>query len=102
MLEKDVEAKLVRGVKALGGVCYKFVSPGTVGVPDRIAVFPGGEVCFIELKTEKGRTRPAQNMQIAKLRAVGACVVVLHGQDEVTEFLELRRIRKIRKEACGE
>jgi len=33
--ESEIEARLVRGVKALGGVAYKFVSPGNVGVPDR-------------------------------------------------------------------
>lgn len=95
MLERDIEARLVAGVKALGGKCYKFVSPGNVGVPDRIAVFPGGDVAFIELKTETGRTRPSQDMQIERLRSLGACVVVLHGMDEVLEFLEYRRLRKI-------
>lgn len=95
MLERDVEARLVRGVKALGGRCYKWVSPGNVGVPDRIAVFPGGDVAFVELKTETGKTRPAQDVQIEKLRALGACVVVLHGPDEVDEFIEYRRVKKI-------
>ena len=28
MKESEIEARLVRGVKALGGVAYKFVSPG--------------------------------------------------------------------------
>lgn len=101
MLEKDIEARLVRGVKALGGRCYKWVSPGNVGVPDRIAVFPGGDVVFIELKTETGRTRPSQDVQIARLRDLGARVVVLHGTAEVDEFLEYQRPRKISRGAKG-
>lgn len=55
MKESEIEARLVRGVKALGGVAYKFVSPGNVGVPDRLVVLPGGRVIFVELKAEGGR-----------------------------------------------
>lgn len=53
-LEKEVEAYLVRRVKALGGQCLKWVSPGNSGVPDRIVLLPGGHVCFVELKQPKG------------------------------------------------
>ena len=42
MLEKDIERKLVAGVKRAGGKAYKFVSPGNVGVPDRIVIWPNG------------------------------------------------------------
>ena len=52
MRESELEARLVRGVKAAGGVAYKFVSPGSVGVPDRLVVLPGGKVVFVELKAE--------------------------------------------------
>ena len=38
MLEKQVEQKLVAAVKSKGGVCWKFTSPGTAGVPDRIDI----------------------------------------------------------------
>jgi hypothetical protein len=36
MLERTIEAALVRRVKELGGLCEKFVSPGRRSVPDRI------------------------------------------------------------------
>lgn len=36
MIEKDIEKALVSAVKSFDGVCWKFVSPGTAGVPDRI------------------------------------------------------------------
>lgn len=58
MKESEIEARLVRGVKALGGVAYKFVSPGNVGVPDRVVVLPGGRVIFVELKAEGGAAEP--------------------------------------------
>lgn len=55
-LEKEVEAYLVRRVKALGGHCLKWVSPGNSGVPDRIVLLPEGGICFVELKRPKGGT----------------------------------------------
>ena len=40
MDEKNIENYLKNKIKKLGGVAYKFVSPGMVGVPDRICVLP--------------------------------------------------------------
>lgn len=41
MREKEVEQKLVKVVKARGGICPKWVSPGFDGMPDRIVFLPG-------------------------------------------------------------
>lgn len=38
MLEKEIEKYLREEIKKLGGIAYKFVSPGQVGVPDRICL----------------------------------------------------------------
>lgn len=88
MLEKEIEAKLVAGVKKAGGRAYKFVSPGNVGVPDRLVLLPNGRAIFVELKTDTGRTSAAQRLQIAKLMELGADVRVLYGMDDVRDFLE--------------
>ena len=50
MREKSIEEKLVAAVKAVGGVCWKFTSPGTSGVPDRIVLMPSGRIGFVEVK----------------------------------------------------
>ena len=50
MYESTFERKLCDYIKSLGGKAYKWVSPGTPGVPDRIAILPGGKVIFIEGK----------------------------------------------------
>ena len=54
VLEKEIEAKLVKLVKATGGLCLKWVCPGWAGVPDRIVLLPGGRVIFVETKRPKG------------------------------------------------
>lgn len=87
MRESKLEARLVRGVKALGGVAYKFVSPGNVGVPDRLVVLPGGVVAFVELKAEGGRLSPMQGRQISRLRDLGADVTVVRGAEGVERYL---------------
>lgn len=86
-LERNVERRLVRGVKALGGIAYKWVCPGTVGVPDRIVVWPGGRVDFIELKTETGVLSPRQKVVLDHLRSLGCNVRVLRGSDAVAAYL---------------
>lgn len=87
MLEKQVEKFLRDEVKKLGGVCYKFVSPGNSGVPDRIVVVPG-ELFFVELKTVTGRLSALQKRQIQKLRDRRQKVRVLYGKKDVEFFIE--------------
>ena len=64
------------------------MSPGNSGVPDRIVIFPGGRVVFVELKTETGRLSALQVAQIRRLERLGADVRVLYGLDDVKEFLD--------------
>lgn len=87
MTEKQIEAKLVHGVKTLGGRAYKFVSPGNVGVPDRIVFLPGGHVLLAELKTETGELSRMQKHQISVLQNIGAEVWVVWGEAGMLSFL---------------
>ena len=92
MKESELEARFVRGVKARGGVAYKFVSPGNVGVPDRLVVLPGGRIIFVELKAEGGRLRPMQRRQLTRLCRLGADAREVKGETGVAQFLD---------ECCG-
>lgn len=87
--ESAVERRLVSGVRARGGMCWKFVSPGCAGVPDRIVVTRTGEVWFVELKADDGRLSPRQAMIQRILKDRGARSVVLIGRDDVDRFLEM-------------
>ena len=87
MKESQIERRLVEGVKRLGGMCLKFVSPGTLGVPDRIVITAKGRIIFVELKTETGRLAKIQRYTIGEMRKRGADVRVVKGIDEVKELL---------------
>ena len=71
MREKEIEAYLVRRVQEHGGKCWKWVSPGRAGVPDRIILLPGGMVAFAELKAPGQKERPLQVRTQAVLRGLG-------------------------------
>jgi hypothetical protein len=74
LIENDVEKYLIRQVKAIDGLCWKWVSPGRRGVPDRIVVLPGGGIYFVELKAPGKTERPDQVLVQKKLRGM-SCVV---------------------------
>lgn len=87
MLEKEVEKFLVREVKKIGGISFKFISPGNAGVPDRIVILPTGKVVFVELKTDNGKLTKLQEAQIKKISNLGADARVLRGIEGVKEFI---------------
>ena len=87
MLESRIERRLVDGVKKLGGMCIKFTSPGTPGVPDRLIITATGRIIFAELKTETGRLSKLQRYIIGEMQKRGADVRVIKGVDAVKELL---------------
>lgn len=92
LLEKQIETGLRKQVQAMGGLFYKFVSPGNNGVPDRIAVLPGGRIWFIELKSDTGKPARLQEWVIKQLRMRGANAVFIQGKQEAIDWCVARRI----------
>jgi len=85
MLEKTIERHLVMAVKKLGGISYKFTSPGRRSVPDRICILPGGTVVFVEVKAPGKKPTELQALEIKKIRGMGCQVVVLNSIAAVKE-----------------
>ena len=87
MLEKQIEKAFVKKIKALGGLCEKFTSPGRRSVPDRLVTLPGN-IIFVELKATGKVPTAAQHADHAKRRALGCDVRVIDNLDAVVRFPE--------------
>ena len=86
-MERDIERYLVRRTIEHGGVAYKFLSPGRVGVADRIVLLPGGVVWFVELKTATGRLSPLQKVFAADMARMGMNYALLRSKEDVDEII---------------
>lgn len=86
MKERNLETLLARSIKNVGGLCWKFVSPGTVGVPDRICILDG-RVVFVEVKTTGRKPRPIQTHRIQQLQDQGIPVFEVDDMAGVWEVL---------------
>lgn len=87
MLEREVETYLRNEVKKAGGKAYKFESPGNDGVPDRIVIFQGNRIYFVELKRPGGKPRPLQIKKMNELRSFGCKVGVIDTKKKVDNFV---------------
>ncbi len=87
MREKVIEQKLTKAVRQNGGVCWKFTSPGTAGVPDRIILMPKGHIAFVEVKAPGEKPRPLQLSRHRLLRKLGFKVYVLDNIDDIEKII---------------
>ena len=85
--EKTIEQKLVKAVKAKGGIAPKFTSPGFDGMPDRIIILPGGKMGFVEVKAPGKKPRPLQEARHNLLRQMGCKVYVIDGVEQIQRVL---------------
>jgi len=90
MQESGFENYVMKKIRSVGGRAFKWVCPGMTGAPDRICIFPGGRIIFIELKRpglSDGRSE-RQKKVCRLLRGLGCDVRSI---SEKNEFKELMR-----------
>lgn len=88
MREKDIEKKLVQEVRLRGGLCWKFTSPGTDGVPDRLVLMESGKIAFVELKTTGKKMRALQLRRKQQLEKLGFLVYCIDKIEQITPILD--------------
>lgn len=88
MREKSIEQKLVKAVKAAGGVCPKLVCPGFDGMPDRMILLPYGRLGFVEVKVPGKKPRPLQTARHEMLTRLGFKVYVLDSPEQIGGILD--------------
>lgn len=86
--EKSIEQALVRLAKKRGGMAVKFFSPGLDGVPDRLLLFPGGRLAFVELKAPGKKMRPLQIKCKRQLEQLGFSVYCIDSKEIIGGILD--------------
>ena len=86
MIEKTVEDELVKQIKNLGGICWKFTVPSTSGVPDRIILYKG-KAYFVETKAPGKKPRPVQRKMHRTMQEHGFPVTVIDKPDQIEPFI---------------
>ena len=86
--EKALEAKLRDRVKAAGGLALKVSSQHYTGLPDRMALMPGGRITFAEMKTTGQKPTKVQQARHEELRRLGIEVFVIDTTEKINEFMD--------------
>ena len=90
MYESTLEAYVVEKIRKAGGRAFKWICPGMSGAPDRICVFPGGRIVFIEIKRPglvDGRSE-RQKKVCRLLRGFGCDVRRIGEKDEFWKMMK--------------
>ncbi|MDR0592593.1 MAG: VRR-NUC domain-containing protein [Bifidobacteriaceae bacterium] len=77
----------MRQVRAAGGLCWKFSSPATSGVPDRVVVLNGRTV-FVETKAAGRKLAKLQRVRLEQIVKAGGEALVLDSRSSVDVFVE--------------
>ena len=113
MREKTVENYLRQKIEKNGGVCLKFVCPGSRGVPDRICLFPNGVIAFVEVKAPDKEVKKGglQEFWQKRFQEFGFKAVVVHDKREAEVLanrlafksrMQGQMIERLRKRIRGE
>lgn len=95
MRESQIEAYLVKRVKALGGEVRKVQWIGRRGAPDRLVMLPDGwtgrqwvpQTTWVELKAPGVKPEAYQLREHARMRAMGQRVEVIDSIEGVERLL---------------
>lgn len=88
MRESNIEKYLTNEMKKVGGKSYKWISPGNSGVPDRIVIFPSGQILFVELKAPGKVPTAYQQLVHRELKRLNCEVLVINNKKQIDELIQ--------------
>lgn len=88
MKESEIEAYLVRQVKAAGGEVRKCTWTGRRGAPDRLVLLPNRPAWYVELKAPGRLPGQIQVREHVRLRELGQKVAVIDSLAGVDNLLK--------------
>jgi hypothetical protein len=71
MKESQIQSKKIKELEKAGYYVIKLITTNKPGIPDLIAIPPGSDVLFIEVKGPTGRVSPLQEFRIKELTKHG-------------------------------
>lgn len=91
--ENYVEDYLVKQCKKEDFLIYKFASPGTNGVPDRM-IITDNNIFFVETKAHGETTKKLQNAIIKQMRNEGSIVFIADSRKKIDDILKIYSLKK--------
>lgn len=86
--ESAIEDELVRRVELAGGRCEKVTVLGSRGFFDRLVIFPGGKIVFVEVKRPRGGTVALhQKLYADNYGELGATVALIKNSADIDRLL---------------
>ena len=85
--EKNLERKLVRKIKQLGGLAIKLTSQYSKGEPDRMCLVPGHPPFFVEVKSTGEKPTPIQLYRHKQIRELGFKVYVVDNTEDLNKLI---------------
>ena len=90
MRETNLERYASIQMAKIGAKAYKWVCPGVSGVPDRICIFPGGRIVFVEFKRPGLKDgRSARQKKLGRiLESLGCIMRRISCKEEFKKLME--------------
>ncbi|QDP61924.1 MAG: hypothetical protein GOVbin2056_7 [Prokaryotic dsDNA virus sp.] len=71
MTEQQIQSKRIKELESEGYYVIKLIKTNKNGIPDLLAIPPGSDVLFSEIKTAKGKVSKLQEYRIKELNNYG-------------------------------
>ena len=79
MTEQQIQKKRIEQLEAQGYYVIKLIKTNKNGIPDLVAIPPGANVLFSEIKKQKGKVSSLQEYRIKELKEHGVTVEIFRG-----------------------
>ena len=80
MTEQQIQAKRIKQLESKGYYVIKLIKTNKNGIPDVIAIAPGSDVIFSEIKKPKGKVSKLQDYRLKELKDYGFTAEVYRGE----------------------